>query len=68
MITKSMSKKRKAYIFTMKTLMAISTVLTCSLVLFLIVYIFKNGLPNISWKLISTSPSYLTITSEYCPT
>ncbi len=59
MITKSMSKKRKAYIFTMKTLMAISTVLTCSLVLFLIVYIFKNGLPNISWKLISTSPSYL---------
>ena len=44
----------------MKTLMIASAVLTCSLVIFLILYVLKKGIPNISFKLLSTSPSYLT--------
>jgi len=34
--------------------------LTCALVLFLIAYVLVKGVPNISWELLSTSPSYLT--------
>ena len=51
--------KRKAYSSLMKALMGISVTLTCALVLFLIGYILVKGLPNISWKLLSTKPSYL---------
>ena len=51
--------KRKAYSVLMKALMGVSVTLTCALVLFLIGYILAKGLPNISWKLLSTKPSYL---------
>lgn len=51
--------KRKAYSSLMKALMGISVTMTCALVLFLIGYILVKGLPNISWKLLSTKPSYL---------
>lgn len=51
--------KRKAYSSLMKALMGVSVTLTCALVLFLIGYILVKGLPNISWKLLSTKPSYL---------
>lgn len=54
------SKRRKAYIFTMKALMAISVAVTVALVIFLIGYVLVKGLPNISWELVSTKPSYLT--------
>lgn len=60
MITKSISKKRIMYIYSMNVLMAISALLTCALVLFLILYVLKNGIPNISWRLLSTSPSYIS--------
>ena len=50
---------RKAYSSLMKALMGISVTMTCALVLFLIGYILVKGLPNISWKLLSTKPSYL---------
>jgi phosphate transport system permease protein len=51
--------KRKIYIGIMKLLMGISVAITCGLVWFLIGYVLYRGLPNISWKLVSTSPSYL---------
>ena len=60
MQTKTFSKERKLYIGLMKTLMAVSAVLTCALVAFLIIYVMYKGLPNITWKLLSTKPSYLT--------
>lgn len=53
-------KKRKLYIGTMKLAMGISVCLTCALVLFITVYVLFKGLPNISWKLLSESPSYLS--------
>ena len=32
---------------------------TCALVLFMIIYVLAKGIPNISWELLSTAPSYL---------
>ena len=57
---KNISRKRRIYIGTMKTLMGIAAALTSALVLFLTVYVFVKGIPNISWELLSTSPSYLS--------
>ena len=53
-------KMRKTYILLMKALMWISVAVTCSLVAFLIIYVFIKGLPNISWELLSEKPSYLS--------
>ena len=52
--------KRKAYIWIMKILMLLSVAITCSLVIFVIGFVLYKGLPNITWKLLSTKPSYLT--------
>lgn len=54
------SKARKAYISIMKVLMWLSVAVTCSLVTFLIIYVFIKGIPNISWELLSEKPSYLS--------
>ena len=55
-----MNKKRKIYIGLMRGAMYACTVLTAALVLFLMGYVLINGIPNITWELISTKPSYLT--------
>lgn len=54
------SGKRKAYIALMNTLMLVSFAVTCALVLFLTLYVLVKGIPNITWELISTEPSYLS--------
>lgn len=56
---RQLSKSRKAYIIAMKSMMYISVVLTCALVVFLIGYVLYKGIPNITWELVSTKPSYL---------
>ena len=53
-------KKRVMYIGLMRGAMVICTMLTVSLVLFILVYVLMNGIPNISWGLLTTKPSYLT--------
>ena len=55
-----MNKKRKLYIGLMRGAMILCTALTAALVLFLMGYVLVNGIPNISWELLSTKPSYLT--------
>ncbi|MBQ3196462.1 MAG: phosphate ABC transporter permease PstA [Clostridia bacterium] len=55
-----MNKKRKIYIGLMRGAMIVCTALTAALVLFLMGYVLINGIPNISWELLSTKPSYLT--------
>ena len=55
-----MNKKRKIYIGFMRGAMIVCTALTVALVLFLMGYVLINGIPNISWELLSTKPSYLT--------
>ncbi|MBR4968019.1 MAG: phosphate ABC transporter permease PstA [Bacteroidaceae bacterium] len=52
--------KRKIYIGLMRGAMILCTTLTAALVLFLMGYVLVNGIPNISWELLSTKPSYLT--------
>ncbi len=59
--------RRKIYKFTMNFLMRLSAILTCILVVFLIAYILKKGLPNITWNLLSTKPSYLKNTIGILP-
>ena len=54
-----MSGKRRAYSIVMKLLMWLSVGLTGALVLFLVGFIFAKGLPNITWELLTESPSYL---------
>ena len=56
----SISLKRKTYITAMRVLIGISVSITCALVLFLIGYILWKGLPNVSWELLTTKPSYLS--------
>lgn len=51
--------RRKAYSFAMRGLMALSVAITCGFALFIILYVLCKGLPNITWQLLSTSPSIL---------
>lgn len=51
--------RRKLYKIVMGTLMGVSVIITCAMVIFLIGYVLWKGIPNITWKLLSTSPSYL---------
>ena len=60
MLNQSLSKKRKGFEVLMKALMLLSVGLTAALVLFLLVYVLGQGVPNITWELLSTKPSYLT--------
>lgn len=60
MLSNQISKKRKIYIGTLKTLMMLSVIITSALVLFLMIFVFAKGLPNISREFLSTAPSYLT--------
>ena len=60
MLNQSLSKKRKGFEVLMKALMLLSVGLTATLVLFLLVYVLGQGVPNITWELLSTKPSYLT--------
>ncbi|MGI5831755.1 MAG: phosphate ABC transporter permease PstA [Thermoguttaceae bacterium] len=60
MLSGKLSRKRRGYIGLMRALMYTCATLTCALVLFLIAYVLIKGVPNISWELLSTSPSYLT--------
>ena len=60
MLTKKLSPRRRLWAAGMKVLMWFSAALTCALVLFLIGYILYKGLPNITWELLSTAPSYLS--------
>lgn len=55
-----MSKARRIHIFFLQLLMWISTAITCSLVIFMITYVFIKGFPNLTWQLLSTKPSYLS--------
>ena len=57
---KAISGGRRAYILTMRILMGAAAAITAALVLFLIAYVLIKGLPNVSWTLLSTAPSYLS--------
>ena len=60
-------KKRNAYIWTMRILMWLAASITAALTLFLLGYVLIKGLPNITWELLSTKPSYLQGTVGILP-
>jgi len=60
-------KKRNAYIWIMRILMWLAAGITAVLTLFLLGYVLIQGLPNISWELLSTKPSYLRGTVGILP-
>ena len=53
-----MNRERKTYIASMRGLMIVSTIITVALALFILIYVFAKGIPNINWELLSTKPSY----------
>ena len=56
----TLSPRRRAWIGLMRTLMLLAAGLTAALTVFLIVYVLAKGIPNLSWELLSTAPSYLS--------
>lgn len=60
MPNQTLTKKRKTYELRMRACMLVSIGLTAGLVLFLLIYVLLRGLPNVTWELLSTSPSYLS--------
>ena len=61
------SARRRAWGGAMKGLMVLCAVLTCALAVFLIVYVLAKGIPNLSWQLLTTKPSYLEETIGILP-
>ena len=60
-------KKRNVYIWVMRFLMWLAAGITAALTLFLLGYVLVKGLPNITWELLSTKPSYLRGTVGILP-
>ena len=61
------SPRRKIYAAMMRILMLVCAGLTCALAAFLIIYVLCKGIPNLSWELLSTKPSYLSDTIGILP-
>ena len=60
-------KKRNVYIWGVRILMWLAAGITAALTLFLLMLVLMKGLPNISWALLSTKPSYLRGTVGILP-
>ena len=60
-------KKRSFYIWGVRIFMWLAAGITAALTLFLLGYVLIKGLPNISWELLSTKPSYLRGTVGILP-
>ena len=61
------SRRRRAWGAMMRTLMMVCATLTCVLAVFLIAYVLVKGVPNLSWQLLRTKPSYLDGTIGILP-
>lgn len=54
-----LSKSRRLFLWTVRGGMWLAAALTGALALFIVGYVLLRGVPNITWELLSTSPSYL---------
>ena len=59
-MSNNVKRRRAVYGFVMRFLMRLCAGLTAALALFLVGYVLYKGLPNVTWRLLSTKPSYLT--------
>lgn len=64
---KTLSKRRQLYEIVMHGLMYLAAALTVGFMVFMIIYIMLKGVPNITWQLLSTKPSYLAGTIGILP-
>ena len=55
-----MRTKRNAYVWAVRLLMWLAVGITAALTLFVVGYVLAQGIPHISWKFLSTKPSYLS--------
>ena len=62
-----LSPRRRAYDKGLRALLWLCAGLTCSLLVFLIGYIFYRGLRNLSWELLTTQTSYIKDTIGILP-
>ena len=62
-----LSTRRKVYEVGMRTLLYLSAGATCLLLLFLIGYIFVEGMPNLTWEFLTTEESVLNDTVGILP-
>lgn len=62
-----LSTSRKIWGACMKALCYISIAIVTVMTLFMLLYVFYKGLPEVTWELISTSPSYLRHTIGILP-
>ena len=62
-----LSGRRKAYDRVLRFLLYFCATLTCALLIFIIGYIFIQGLPHISWSFLSTEPSFIQDTIGILP-
>ena len=60
-------KKRNVSVWGMRILMWLAASITAALTLFLLGYVLVKGVPNITWELLSTKPSYLRGTVGILP-
>ena len=60
-------KKRNIYLWGVRILMWLAAGITAALTLFLLGYVLVKGLPNITWELLSTKPSFLRGTVGILP-
>ncbi len=67
MLERPLSKKRKRYEVLMKGLMMAAVILTAALTAFLLIYVLAKGIPNLSFRLLTTRPSYLNNTIGIFP-
>ena len=55
-----MNTKRKIYRWAVRIGMGLAAGITAALTMFLVGYVLVKGIPNITWELLSTSPSYIS--------
>lgn len=54
------SNRRKMFLWTVRGAMYLAAVLTGAMTLFIMGYVLLKGIPNVTWELLSTKPSYLS--------
>ena len=64
---RNLSPRRRAYDLTMRSLVWLSALLTCALLVFLISYIFYRGAGGVTWDFLSGTSSYIKDTIGILP-
>ncbi len=67
MNSKKLNLKRRIYANVLKTIMYLSLTIVVAIMLFIVIYVFKNGLSHITWQFLSTKPSYINKTIGILP-